>query len=74
MPSSSGKIASSPTKELLLFCYQRCKSLLTIHQPDPEETDRLLATCEDCKSWYVTDTRGSVMIRVSGLAENLFLE
>jgi len=47
---------------------------LTIHQPDPEETDRLLATCEDCKSWYVTDTRGSVMIRVSGLAENLFLE
>jgi hypothetical protein len=74
VPFSSGKIASSPTKKLLLFCYQRRESLLTIHQPDQKETDRLLATCEDCKSWYVTDTRGSVKIRVSGLAENLFLE
>jgi hypothetical protein len=65
---------SNPTEQLLLFCYRRREFLLNVHQPDPEETEGLLATCDDCKSWYVTDTRGSAMIRVLGLAENLFIE
>ena len=43
---------------ILSFYCTRCESPLSLHQPDPELTDRLLATCDDCKSWYVTDTRG----------------
>jgi hypothetical protein len=38
----------------------RCKSCgshLTFHQPDQRLPDRLLATCERCKAWYLTDPR-----------------
>jgi hypothetical protein len=38
----------------LSCCCPRCGCLLTRHQPDPELADRLLATCDDCKSWYLT--------------------
>ncbi len=57
---------------LSLFC-SRCKSPLSLHQPDPELTDRLLATCDECKVWYVTDARGSELIHVPGLANDLSL-
>jgi hypothetical protein len=33
----------------------RCGYYLTFHQPDPELEDRLLATCEECKSWYLAN-------------------
>jgi hypothetical protein len=56
---------------ILSFCCPRCKFPLTLHQPDPKLSDRILATCDDCKSWYVTDTRGSWMIPVSRLADDL---
>lgn len=32
---------------------ERCEAPLTLHQPDPDLPDRLLSTCDDCKSWYV---------------------
>ena len=35
-------------------CCPSCGCLLTLHQPDLELPDRLLATCDDCKSWYLT--------------------
>jgi hypothetical protein len=37
------------------FACPSCGCCLTLHQPDPELADRLLATCDDCKSWYVTN-------------------
>jgi hypothetical protein len=37
------------------FSCPRCACLMTLHQPDPELTDRLLAVCEYCKSWYLTN-------------------
>lgn len=42
-----------------LFCCPRCASVLTVHQPDPELPDCLLATCDDCTSWYLTNSSGS---------------
>ena len=34
----------------------RCGSPLSLHQPDSQLPDRLLATCDDCKSWFLADT------------------
>jgi hypothetical protein len=37
----------------------QCGSPLTLNQPDPELANRLLGTCDDCKSWYVTNRKGT---------------
>ena len=39
----------------LPFSCPRCACLMTLHQPDPELSDHLLAVCEYCKSWYLTN-------------------
>ncbi len=49
---------------ILSFCCPQCESFLTLHQPDPELPDRLLATCEDCKSWYLTAPKGNSLIPI----------
>jgi hypothetical protein len=46
----------------LAICCPRCECAMTLHQPDPELPDRLLATCDDCKSWFLADTYGAVLI------------
>ena len=37
-----------------------CGSALSIHQPDEELPNRLLATCNCCKSWFLTDGSGAL--------------
>ena len=32
-----------------------CGGYLDLHQPDCELPNRLLATCGDCKTWYLLD-------------------
>jgi len=44
----------------LAICCPHCEYSLTLHQPDPELPDRLLATCDDCKSWFLTNADGTV--------------
>ncbi len=39
-------------------CCLRCGDSLALHQPDPQLPHRLLAVCEDCKAWYLTDAFG----------------
>jgi hypothetical protein len=46
-------------KSKLFFRCPGCGFSLTLHQPDPELADRLLATCEECKSWYLTNPSGT---------------
>ena len=46
-------------KYIQVICCPNCESPLAIHQPDPGLPDRLLATCDDCKSWYVLGAAGS---------------
>jgi uncharacterized protein YbaR (Trm112 family) len=54
---------------MLTICCPRCENELTLHQPDEELADRLLATCEDCKSWFLTDAGGSVLIPIPELLD-----
>jgi hypothetical protein len=46
---------------ILTHLCPQCEDALTLHQPDEELADRLLATCENCKSWYLTDGHASVL-------------
>src|SRR4051812_11712967 len=32
-----------------------CSSSLTLHQPDTDSPERLLAVCEHCKHWFLID-------------------
>jgi len=47
--------------ELVLAC-PRCECPLALHQPDPELSDRLLATCDECKSWFLADSQGTALV------------
>ena len=38
----------------LISCLS-CRKPLDIHQPDPDLPERILATCEACKSWHLVD-------------------
>lgn len=42
----------------------RCGAKLVLHQPDMRLADRLLGTCEACKSWYILDSRLRVVTEV----------
>jgi hypothetical protein len=49
----------------LVICCPSCEADLTFHQPDTELADRLLATCDECKSWFLANSVGVVLTRVS---------
>ena len=40
------------------FC-PRCECSMTRHQPDPRLPNCLLATCDDCASWFITNPSGT---------------
>lgn len=52
------------TPTSLSICCPRCEYSLTLHQPDAELPDRLLATCDDCKAWFLADSDGVVLIPI----------
>jgi hypothetical protein len=39
-----------------------CRENLVLHLPDPDLPDRLLGTCEACKSWFLIDAGRGVMV------------
>lgn len=39
-----------------------CQTPLDFHIPDPDLPNRLLATCEECKTWYLMDVIRREMI------------
>jgi hypothetical protein len=49
-----------------VLCAQ-CQTVLDLHQPDPEQPDRLLGTCPDCGTWHLMDPQAGVMYRVPDL-------
>jgi hypothetical protein len=51
--------------EMLSVCCPQCDMPLTLHQPDEELVDRLLATCEACKSWFLANADASVLTPIS---------
>jgi hypothetical protein len=38
-----------------------CGSFLALHSPDIEMPERMLATCDDCKAWYLMDLAGGTL-------------
>ena len=51
-------------------CCPRCDNDLALHQPDAEMADRLLATCENCKSWFLTNSDLSVLVPLPELVDD----
>jgi hypothetical protein len=49
---------------VLAISCPNCEADLALHQPDPELVGRLLATCDECKSWFLANSEGNVLIRV----------
>ena len=61
----SGELAA----DQVATCCPNCEAPLTLHQPDLELPDRLLATCDECKSWYLSDSHGEALTPLSGGTE-----
>jgi hypothetical protein len=40
----------------------RCGEYLSLHQPDVYLPERKIATCEECKSWFLLDCGAGVML------------
>jgi hypothetical protein len=55
---------------ILTHLCPQCEDALTLHQPDEELADRLLATCENCKSWFLTNPEVSVFVPLPELADD----
>jgi hypothetical protein len=56
--------------EMLTHRCPQCEETLTLHQPDEELADRLLATCDSCKSWFLTDSELSAFVPLPDLADD----
>lgn len=41
-----------------------CKAVMAVHQPDPELPDRLIATCGDCRTWFLIYCDADVHLRL----------
>ena len=48
----------------LSICCPRCESSLSMHQPDPDLPDRLLATCDECKSWFLANSDATTLVPI----------
>jgi hypothetical protein len=40
-----------------------CGGTLTLHQPDQESPDLLLAACQECRGWLLIDTNEGIIVR-----------
>jgi uncharacterized protein YbaR (Trm112 family) len=63
--------AAQPDTDMLTVCCPQCESPLTLHQPDEELAERLLATCEDCKSWFLANSDVSVLTPILEASDQL---
>jgi hypothetical protein len=41
-----------------------CGRSLALHQPDPDRPDRLMATCNGCRTWFIINTATGRMVRL----------
>jgi hypothetical protein len=59
------------TPTSLSICCPRCEYSLTLHQPDSDLPDRLLATCDECKSWFLANSDGVGLIPLPELPNDV---
>jgi hypothetical protein len=57
MPAPSG------SRFAIINCPE-CGEYLSLHQPDVLLSDRKIATCEGCQSWYLLDCKSRRMLRL----------
>jgi hypothetical protein len=57
-------------QDSIAMCCPVCECELTLHQPDPQLADRLLATCDECKSWFLANSDGVVLGRLPEFPDN----
>ena len=55
------------TPASLSICCPSCENSLTLHQPDPDLPDRILATCDECKSWFLAKSDGVDLVPIREL-------
>ena len=58
--------------DMLSVCCPQCETPLVLHQPDEELADRLLATCETCKSWFLANADASVLTPIPEASDQSF--
>ena len=59
-----------PDRDSRLIHCPRCQCPLVLHQPDPELADRLLATCDECKSWYLLTSESDELSQILDASNN----
>jgi hypothetical protein len=65
-PESDGSAAGQA-----VICCPWCKCSLILHQPDPDLPNRLIATCDGCKSWFLTaDPDGTALVPLAGCTDD----
>jgi hypothetical protein len=42
----------------------QCFAPLFLHQPDSQLPERLLATCDECRSWFLVHAAGGLMVQL----------
>jgi hypothetical protein len=52
------------TPVALTVCCPRCESSLSMHQPDSDLSDRLLATCDECKAWFLANADATILVPI----------
>ena len=50
--------------EVFGSCCENCGAMLTLHQPDLDQSDRFLGTCDECKAWYVWSRRPPGLVHI----------
>ena len=71
MPFLFGATLISVAPSTLAMSCPACECDLTLHQPDPELPNRLLATCDECKSWFLANSEGVCVTRLPEFATTL---
>jgi hypothetical protein len=64
MKNGETVIARIATNSQLGFDCPECGSVLALHQPDETLAHRLLGTCPECKTWFVTDSAKRSWVRL----------
>ena len=66
MDTTPSELESDVDPGSLVIPCPQCQFPLEIHQPDPTVADRLLATCSNCDTWFVTNSKGDPIIPLRG--------
>src|SRR5262249_49843896 len=78
-PNSDGGFSSMSSSDVIYFHWSaetaapqismscpNCEAELTLHQPDLDLPERILATCADCKAWFLSESQAGKLSQCAG--------